>query len=116
MIVSNFEVINHIFDDDTVIFEMEYPTITITFSGNTIKNIKLDYYSIIEEDITVDDIYGKVLLSHMDGLKRFFIVLRNKTIFCLDEYTITDINNIIESYETIKNLDSFKLIHSFSSL
>lgn len=104
MITTLFEFVHNL-DKDGIVYISEAESIEISFEGNRVFSIK-------SEDL----IYGRVLLCRMNEIKRFFIVLKNNTIFSLDELSINEIRNIMKEYEGIKDFESFKLIKVFSSL
>jgi len=117
MIISEFETVKDIFDDGVVAFDFNTPPIKIAFRGNRI--VSIDFIGGVYNELVIpeiDTIYGKILLSYLDGIQTFFIVLKNKTIFSIDYLPITTLQNIIINYETIREFDSFKLIKSFSDL
>jgi hypothetical protein len=104
MITALFEIVSDL-DKDNIVYMDMIESIEICFEGNAVLSI-----------VSNVPVYGRVLLCRMDGIKTFFIVLKNKTIFSLDELSNSEIREIIKEYNVIKSFESLKMIRTFANL
>lgn len=78
--------------------------VTITFEGNRVFEID-------------KPVHGRVLFCKMDGLSAFFIVLKNKTIFSLDDrFPSSLIREMVDQYEALKEAPSFEILENYIKL
>src|SRR4030065_628781 len=113
MLTTNFVIVTRIGCFQPGEFSIEYDfhpisPVAITFSGNKVVDMK---HPINEDTMVEESLYGKVLMAYeMDEIKSLYIILKNKTIFSIDDWEMSEVNQAISQHSVIKDFESLKLI------
>lgn len=107
MIRADFFVYDRILDSTAIPTEM----VTLIIKGNNVKFLEATNETIN----SLADLYGRPLLCLESDMKQYYIILKNNKFLHLD-VTEEKIIHLCKMYETIKNMDSLKLIMTFAAI